>query len=89
MSPSGGAGASNAMHDAIALANRINGLPFHPTADEIEAAFMEYQNERIGWVNAAFENSKMMHNIVGKVTIRMHYMLLFFTATLTSFLCLY
>ncbi|KAF9117682.1 hypothetical protein BG015_006895, partial [Linnemannia schmuckeri] len=49
MSPSGGAGASNAMHDAIALANRINGLPFHPIASEIEAAFKEYQDERIGW----------------------------------------
>ncbi|OAQ33866.1 FAD/NAD(P)-binding domain-containing protein [Linnemannia elongata AG-77] len=66
MNPSGGAGASNAMHDAIALANRINGLPFHPAADEIEAAFMEYQNERIGWVNAAFENSKLMRNMVGQ-----------------------
>ncbi|KAG9063208.1 hypothetical protein KI688_004810 [Linnemannia hyalina] len=69
MSPSGGAGASNAMHDAIALANRINGLPFHPTADEIETVFKEYQNERVGWVNAAFENSKMMRNMVGQVRI--------------------
>ncbi|KAK3805212.1 MAG: hypothetical protein JOS17DRAFT_808613 [Linnemannia elongata] len=66
MNPSGGAGASNAMHDAIALANRINGLPFHPTADEIEAAFREYQNERAEWVNAAFENSKLMRNMVGQ-----------------------
>ncbi|KAG9063199.1 hypothetical protein KI688_004800 [Linnemannia hyalina] len=66
MNPSGGAGASNAMHDAIALANRLNGLPFHPIADEIEAAFKEYQNERIEWVKAAFENSKMMRNVVGK-----------------------
>jgi len=86
MSPSGGAGASNAMHDAIALANRINGLPFHPITKEIEAAFMEYQNERIGWVNAAFETSKMMRNIVGQVTIRMHSLLLFLATTaLTSF----
>ncbi|KAF9140911.1 hypothetical protein BG015_001469, partial [Linnemannia schmuckeri] len=66
MNPSGGAGASNAMHDAIALANRINGLPFHPIASEIEAAFKEYQEERIGWVEAAFENSKMMRNMVGQ-----------------------
>ncbi|KAF9281394.1 hypothetical protein BGZ88_011634 [Linnemannia elongata] len=66
MSPSGGAGASNAMHDAIALANRINGLPFHPIADEIEAAFKEYQNERVEWVNAAFENSKLLRNMVGQ-----------------------
>ncbi|KAK5802012.1 hypothetical protein F5H01DRAFT_81527 [Linnemannia elongata] len=66
MSPSGGAGASNAMHDAIALANRINGLPFHPIADEIEAAFKEYQNERVEWVNAAFENSKLLRNLVGQ-----------------------
>ncbi|KAF9545269.1 hypothetical protein EC957_011142 [Mortierella hygrophila] len=66
MNPSGGAGASNAMHDAIALANHINGLPFHPIADEIEAAFKEYQNERFEWVKIAFENSKMMRNVVGK-----------------------
>ncbi|KAF8942271.1 hypothetical protein BGZ47_006654, partial [Haplosporangium gracile] len=66
MSPSGGAGASNAMHDAIALANRINGLPFHPIASEIEAVFKEYQDERIGWVEAAFENSKLMRNMVGQ-----------------------
>ncbi|KAK5796906.1 hypothetical protein F5H01DRAFT_418834 [Linnemannia elongata] len=41
--PAGGVGAANAMHDAIALANRINGLPFHPIAEEIEDAFKAYK----------------------------------------------
>ncbi|KAF9310419.1 hypothetical protein BGZ91_007099, partial [Linnemannia elongata] len=66
MSPYGGAGAANAMHDAIVLANHINGLPFHPISDEIEAAFKAYQNERVEWVNAAFETSKMMRNFAGQ-----------------------
>ncbi|KAF9120515.1 hypothetical protein BGW39_011315 [Mortierella sp. 14UC] len=65
-SPSGGAGAANAMHDAIALANRINGLPFHPMADEIEDAFKEYKAERIDWVNTAFNGSKALKNMAGQ-----------------------
>ncbi|KAG0273713.1 hypothetical protein BGZ95_010487 [Linnemannia exigua] len=65
-SPSGGAGAANAMHDAIALANRINGLPFHPIADEIEDAFKEYKAERIDWVITAFNSSKTLKNMAGQ-----------------------
>lgn len=55
------------MHDAIALANRINGLPFHPIAEEIEDAFKAYQEERIDWVEKAFENSKAFRTMAGQV----------------------
>ncbi|KAK5796991.1 hypothetical protein F5H01DRAFT_373662 [Linnemannia elongata] len=44
------------------LANRINGLPFHPIAEEIENAFKEYKEERVEWVNKAFESSKAFKN---------------------------
>ncbi|KAK5796975.1 hypothetical protein F5H01DRAFT_385415 [Linnemannia elongata] len=64
--PAGGVGAANAMHDAIALANRINGLPFHPIAEEIEDAFKAYQEERIDWVEKAFENSKAFRTMAGQ-----------------------
>ncbi|KAG0287066.1 hypothetical protein BGZ97_007204, partial [Linnemannia gamsii] len=65
-SPSGGVGATHAMHDAIVLANRINGLPFHPIAEEIEAMFKEYQEERIDWVNQGFESSKVFKSMTGQ-----------------------
>ncbi|KAG9071660.1 hypothetical protein KI688_005873 [Linnemannia hyalina] len=64
--PAGGVGAANAIHDAIALANGINGLPFHPVADEIEAAFRAYKEERIDWVEKAFENSKAFRTMAGQ-----------------------
>lgn len=60
-------GAANAMHDAIALANRINGLPFHPVAEEIEAAFKAYKEERIDWVEKAFDHSKVFRTMAGQV----------------------
>ncbi|KAK3813780.1 MAG: hypothetical protein JOS17DRAFT_779223 [Linnemannia elongata] len=65
-SPSGGVGATNAMHDAIVLANYLNGLPLNPTAKNIEAVFKEYKNERISWVNTAFESSKVFRTMVGQ-----------------------
>ncbi|KAG0203750.1 hypothetical protein BGX33_008920 [Mortierella sp. NVP41] len=66
--PSGGAGATNAMHDAIVLANYIDALPAHPTADEIEKAFHDYRAERIERVEEAFESSKMFRNMVDKAS---------------------
>ncbi|KAF9931287.1 hypothetical protein FBU30_010516 [Linnemannia zychae] len=66
LNPSGGAGAVNAMHDAIVLANYINGLPFHPVVEEIEAAFAAYRAERIEWVERAFVTSSMGRNAVAK-----------------------
>ncbi|KAK3817832.1 MAG: hypothetical protein J3R72DRAFT_480149 [Linnemannia gamsii] len=64
--PQGGVGATNVMHDAIVLANVINGLPFHPIADEIEAAFKAYRDERIQWVQEAFDSSKMQRTMIGQ-----------------------
>ncbi|KAG9071681.1 hypothetical protein KI688_005894 [Linnemannia hyalina] len=64
--PAGGVGAANAIHDAIALANGINGLPFHPVADEIEAVFRAYKEERIDWVEKAFDNSKVFRTMAGQ-----------------------
>lgn len=55
------------MHDAVALANHINGLSFHPVAEEIEAAFKAYKEERIDWVEKAFEHSKVFRTMVGPV----------------------
>jgi hypothetical protein len=55
------------MHDAIVLANRINGLPFHPVSKEIEAAFKAYKKERIEWVGRAFDNSRAFVTMVGQV----------------------
>ncbi|OAQ29847.1 FAD/NAD(P)-binding domain-containing protein [Linnemannia elongata AG-77] len=64
--PQGGVGATNAMHDAIVLANLINGLPFHPVAEEIEAAFKAYQDERFQWVLDAFNSSKVHRTMMGQ-----------------------
>lgn len=66
LNPSGGAGATNALHDAIVLANYIHALPDHPITDEIEAAFKAYQDERIKWVQSAFETSQTFRNMVDK-----------------------
>ncbi|KAF9154194.1 hypothetical protein BG015_001651 [Linnemannia schmuckeri] len=62
----GGVGAANAIHDAIVLANRINGLSFHPTAQEIKNAFQEYKNERNDLVKAAFDSSKVFRTMAGQ-----------------------
>ncbi|KAG0050058.1 hypothetical protein BGZ89_003974 [Linnemannia elongata] len=69
--PAGGVGASNALHDAIVLANLINGLPFHPIASEIEAAFKAYRDERYDLVNAAFDNSKVHRTMAGQEKVQM------------------
>ncbi|KAG0284017.1 hypothetical protein BGZ96_011620 [Linnemannia gamsii] len=64
--PQGGVGATNAMHDAIVLANLINGLPLHPIVEDIESAFSAYKNERFEWVNEAFESSKVHRTMIGQ-----------------------
>ncbi|KAF9539776.1 hypothetical protein EC957_005070 [Mortierella hygrophila] len=63
--PSGGVGAANAMHDAIVLANLINGLPFHPISEEVEDAFRAYKKERIDWVEKAYSSSAMFRTMAG------------------------
>ncbi|KAG0282525.1 hypothetical protein BGZ96_000379 [Linnemannia gamsii] len=64
--PSGGAGATNAMHDAVILANYIDSLPDCPSADEIEKAFLAYRVDRIKWVEDVFEQSKLFRTMVDK-----------------------
>ncbi|KAF9920385.1 hypothetical protein FBU30_009794 [Linnemannia zychae] len=64
--PSGGAGAGNAMHDAVVLANYIYALPQYPSVEEIDDAFKAYKAERIEWVEAAFKTSQMAQTLVAK-----------------------
>ncbi|KAF9126820.1 hypothetical protein BGW39_006324 [Mortierella sp. 14UC] len=71
LSPSGGVGATNAMHDAIVLANYINALPFHPVVDEIERALASYRAERIECVERAFETSQTLKKMVAKGVVPM------------------
>ncbi|KAF9912574.1 hypothetical protein EC991_009999 [Linnemannia zychae] len=66
--PYGGVGGTNAMLDAVVLANRINGLPFHPVAEEIEAAFKAYKDERFYWAQNAYESSRVHRAMVGQST---------------------
>ncbi|KAG0238173.1 hypothetical protein BGW42_007164 [Actinomortierella wolfii] len=56
--PAGGVGATNAMHDAIVLANLIHALPNNATAKEINEAFQAYQEERLPHVRDAFSHSR-------------------------------
>ncbi|KAG0204208.1 hypothetical protein BGX33_008650, partial [Mortierella sp. NVP41] len=49
LNPAGGAGAVNAMHDTITLANLINAHPLHLNALDIENALKAYQDERMPW----------------------------------------
>lgn len=65
--PSGGAGAVNAMHDAVVLANYINALPFHPVLSEIENAFELYRSDRIEWAEKAYTSSQTIQSFVAKV----------------------
>ncbi|KAF9151720.1 hypothetical protein BG015_006295 [Linnemannia schmuckeri] len=65
-SPAGGAGAANAIHDAIVLVNYLHALPEHPVEEDIEKAFKAYKDERTEWVNGAFETSQVLRNMVDK-----------------------
>lgn len=56
------------MHDAIVLANLINGLPFHPIAEEIENAFRAYKSERVDWVKKAYSSSALFRTMAGPVS---------------------
>ena len=55
------------MHDAITLGNYINALPHYPTAEEITEAFKAYREERIPWVQEAFDTSKIFRVMASKV----------------------
>ncbi|KAG0062482.1 hypothetical protein BGZ89_010620 [Linnemannia elongata] len=66
LSPAGGAGAGNALQDAVVLANYIHALPLHPVVEEIEAAFEAYKTDRIEWCEKAYATSKMLQSVVDK-----------------------
>ncbi|KAF9145264.1 hypothetical protein BG015_011951 [Linnemannia schmuckeri] len=66
LNPAGGVGPANAVQDAMVLANLINGLPLHPIAEEIEAAFKAYQEERMPWVKDAHKISQTHRTMVGQ-----------------------
>ncbi|KAK3816976.1 MAG: hypothetical protein JOS17DRAFT_778619 [Linnemannia elongata] len=59
LNPAGGAGATNALHDAISLANYIYALPPRPTTKNTHEAFTAYRSERIPWAKAAFDSSSI------------------------------
>ncbi|KAG0306913.1 hypothetical protein BGZ97_000577 [Linnemannia gamsii] len=59
LNPAGGAGATNALHDAISLANYIYALPPRPTTADTDEAFVAYTGERISWAKAAFDSSSI------------------------------
>ncbi|KAF9900478.1 hypothetical protein EC991_007308 [Linnemannia zychae] len=66
LNPSGGAGATNAIHDAVVLANYIYALQDHPTNEDIEGCFKAYQEERKPWIDSAFSTSQTFRTMVSK-----------------------
>ncbi|KAG0339451.1 hypothetical protein BG000_002083 [Podila horticola] len=65
MNPSGGAGAINAIHDAVALANWLSTLQ-SLGSKQIEKVFKEYRAERYPIAKEAFETSQMFSRNLGK-----------------------
>lgn len=62
-----GAGALNAMQDAIVLANWIVALPSR-SAEEMEKAFKAYKKERFGVAMAAYNNGRLLSKVPGAVS---------------------
>ncbi|KAF9100831.1 hypothetical protein BGX29_006229 [Mortierella sp. GBA35] len=62
----GGTGATNAIHDAIGIANWINVLSSNSSAKEISDAFTAYQKERMPWIKSAFESSTIFRIMAEK-----------------------
>ncbi|KAI1288694.1 hypothetical protein EDD11_009705 [Mortierella claussenii] len=62
--PAGAAGAVNAMHDAVALANWISVLD-STTIESVEHIFSEYKQERHPAAVASFNSGKVMNTISG------------------------
>ncbi|KAG0378405.1 hypothetical protein BGX24_003939 [Mortierella sp. AD032] len=62
--PAGGAGANNAVHDAVALANRLQALPDQPSVEDIEKAFKLYKKERFPKVQEAFNSSLALKSMI-------------------------
>ncbi|KAG0024960.1 hypothetical protein BGZ81_007528 [Podila clonocystis] len=68
MNPTGGAGAINAIHDAVTLANWLSTLQ-SAGAEEVRKVFKEYRAERYPLVKDAFESSQMFTKNLGKVIL--------------------
>ncbi|KAG0378406.1 hypothetical protein BGX24_003940 [Mortierella sp. AD032] len=66
MNPSGGSGATNAIHDAISLANYIVSLPHWCEQVDIEHRFKAYQDERMPWIKESYDSSKVFKGMVEK-----------------------
>ncbi|KAF9127867.1 hypothetical protein BGW39_005503 [Mortierella sp. 14UC] len=66
VNPSGGSGATNAIHDAITLANYIVSLPHWCEQKDIEQRFKAYQDERMPWIKESYENGKVFKGMVEK-----------------------
>ncbi|OAQ29967.1 FAD/NAD(P)-binding domain-containing protein [Linnemannia elongata AG-77] len=64
LNPAGGAGANNAIHDAVALANRLQALPDQPSVEDIEKAFKLYKKERLPKVKEAYNSSVALKYLV-------------------------
>ncbi|KAF9927660.1 hypothetical protein FBU30_002999 [Linnemannia zychae] len=59
MNPTRGTGATNAIHDAITLANYIVSLPHWCEQKDIEHRLKAYQEERMPWIKESFESSNV------------------------------
>ncbi|KAF9433071.1 hypothetical protein BGZ76_009919 [Entomortierella beljakovae] len=64
MLPGGGAGAVNAMQDAVVLANCFYNMP-DKTSESITAAFEDYKRQRYGRAEMHIERSKNQSKIMG------------------------
>ncbi|KAF9922478.1 hypothetical protein FBU30_007367 [Linnemannia zychae] len=64
----GGVGASTAIHDAIAVANRAYSLPFNPNVKDIDVTFKEYKKECSSLVESALNSSGTIRIMTGQVS---------------------
>ncbi|KAF9127871.1 hypothetical protein BGW39_005507 [Mortierella sp. 14UC] len=66
LNPAGGSGATNAIHDAVTLANYINALPTQPSVEDVHRGFKDYKRERIRWINESNDSSSVFRTMVEK-----------------------
>ncbi|KAF9409845.1 hypothetical protein BGZ94_001838 [Podila epigama] len=66
VNPSGGAGALNAMHDAVALGNWLSTLEAPVPVESLDVIFSEYVKERMPLVQEAFLVSGILKDLGGK-----------------------
>ncbi|KAG9071565.1 hypothetical protein KI688_005777 [Linnemannia hyalina] len=66
LSPSAGSGAINSILDAVTLANWIVCLRPFSALDEASRELEAFQSERLPWVKASFELSKVLKNMLAR-----------------------